>query len=363
MARHRFQLIATGALLLTATNVAAITAQRTFVSGSGVDNPDCSIVRPCRGFAAALTATTAGGEIIVLDSGGYGRLTITKSISIIAPPGIYAGVSVAAGFDGVTVNAPGATVVLRGLSINGLGGSGNGILVQQAGRIRIEGCVVSNMGAVGIYHRAPGAEMIVLDTIVRDTADTGLALAAASASIVLDHVRSEHNQFTGIYVAHVVGAMTVRAAIADSVFAQNGGNGIWADAFSGATTTILVERSLIAGNGLRGFYATAGAAGANEEITLARNSFVDNSSYAVHSLASLPSRATIHASDNAFTATQSIYNQVRAEGSGSTLFASTNNGNIVLSCFDSAFLASQGNNFGGGIIDDATCTVVRQGGS
>ena len=147
MARHRFQLIATGALLLTATNVAAITAQRTFVSGSGVDNPDCSIVRPCRGFAAALTATTAGGEIIVLDSGGYGRLTITKSISIIAPPGIYAGVSVAAGFDGVTVNAPGATVVLRGLSINGLGGSGNGILVQQAGRIRIEGCVVSNMPA------------------------------------------------------------------------------------------------------------------------------------------------------------------------------------------------------------------------
>ena len=57
-----------------------------------------------------------------MDSAGYGAVTITQSVSIIAPAGIYAGISVFGG-DGVTVNAPGAIVVLRGLSINGQGGN------------------------------------------------------------------------------------------------------------------------------------------------------------------------------------------------------------------------------------------------
>jgi len=109
-------------LLLLASNLAEATAKRTFVASHGVDNPNCSIVAPCRNFAAAITATSAGGEVIVLDSAGYGPVTTTKSISIVAPPGIYAGISVLAG-NGVTIDAPGATVVLRGLSINSQGGA------------------------------------------------------------------------------------------------------------------------------------------------------------------------------------------------------------------------------------------------
>jgi hypothetical protein len=66
-----------------------------------------------------MTVTAANGEIVVLDSGGYGRVTIDKSVSIVAPPGIYAGISVFAGQDGVTIFTPGITVVLRGLTING----------------------------------------------------------------------------------------------------------------------------------------------------------------------------------------------------------------------------------------------------
>jgi hypothetical protein len=75
----------------------AAAAQRTFVATSGVDNPSCSLASPCRTFAAAVAATAIGGEAIVLDSGGYGPVTVTKSMSIITPPGIYAGVSVPAG--------------------------------------------------------------------------------------------------------------------------------------------------------------------------------------------------------------------------------------------------------------------------
>ena len=97
-------------------------AQRAFVASNGNDAGPCSITAPCRGFTEAVSKTNAGGEVVVLDSAGYGAVTINKSISIIAPPGVYAGVSVLSG-NGITVNAPGATVALRGLSINGQGGS------------------------------------------------------------------------------------------------------------------------------------------------------------------------------------------------------------------------------------------------
>jgi hypothetical protein len=111
-----------GILLLATSNLAAATAQRTFVASSGVDNPTCSLGTPCRSFAAAVTATDPAGEVIVVDSAGYGPVTSTRPVSIIAPPGIYGGISVLPGNDCVTIDAPGSTVVLRGLSINGQGG-------------------------------------------------------------------------------------------------------------------------------------------------------------------------------------------------------------------------------------------------
>ena len=132
------------ALSLFSTTGAAMTAQRTFVASTGSDVDPCSIAAPCRGFARAITQTSAGGEVVVLDSAGYGSVTVTKSVSIIAPAGIYAGISVLSG-DGVTVNAPGATVVLHGLSINGQGGD-RGVSLLAAARLRVENCVVSGMG-------------------------------------------------------------------------------------------------------------------------------------------------------------------------------------------------------------------------
>src|SRR5262249_18801333 len=87
-------------LLLSSLLVATLAegaSQRTFVSAIGVNNPVCSIGAPCRDFASAITATSPGGEVIVLDSGGYGSVAIAQSVSIIASPGVYAGISVFAG--------------------------------------------------------------------------------------------------------------------------------------------------------------------------------------------------------------------------------------------------------------------------
>ncbi len=83
--------------LVLVVAASANAAQRTFVSTAGFDTNDCSLTAPCRGFAKALTVTDVGGEIVVLDSGGYGAVAIGQPVSIIAPSGVYAGISVFAG--------------------------------------------------------------------------------------------------------------------------------------------------------------------------------------------------------------------------------------------------------------------------
>jgi hypothetical protein len=55
-------------------------ATRTWVSGVGDDANPCSRTAPCKTFAGAISKTAAGGEINVLDPGGFGAVTITKSI-------------------------------------------------------------------------------------------------------------------------------------------------------------------------------------------------------------------------------------------------------------------------------------------
>src|SRR5438874_11521405 len=102
----------------------AALAQRTFVSAAtGNDANPCTRTAPCRNFAAAIAQTASGGEVIVLDSGGYGTVTINQAVSLVAPPGVYAGISVFSG-TGITVNAgPSDVVTLRGLTLTGLGGA------------------------------------------------------------------------------------------------------------------------------------------------------------------------------------------------------------------------------------------------
>jgi hypothetical protein len=94
------------AMLVAFAASSASAIPRTFVASSGKDTHACTRAQPCRGFAAALALTDAGGEIVVLDSAGYGPVTIDKSVSIVAPPGVYAGISVLSG-DGITINTPG----------------------------------------------------------------------------------------------------------------------------------------------------------------------------------------------------------------------------------------------------------------
>src|SRR5205823_1437901 len=111
--------------LLLVTSTAFAQATRTWVSGVGDDVNPCSRTAPCKTFSVAIGKTAAGGEIDVLDPGGFGAVTITKAITI---DGHNTMTSVlASGTNGVLINAGANDVVtLRGLSItapnNGLVG-------------------------------------------------------------------------------------------------------------------------------------------------------------------------------------------------------------------------------------------------
>src|SRR5574339_373052 len=83
-------------------------ATRTWVSGVGDDANPCSRTAPCKTFAGAISKTATAGEINVLDPGGFGAVTITKSITI---DGAGAQASIlAANTNGVIINGPSIVV-------------------------------------------------------------------------------------------------------------------------------------------------------------------------------------------------------------------------------------------------------------
>src|SRR5204863_7798227 len=105
------------ALVCALTPEAMAQATRTWVSGVGDDANPCSRTAPCKTFAGAISKTAVNGTINALDPGGYGALTITKSITIDGT-GTYASI-LAAGVNGINISAASITVKLRGISIDG----------------------------------------------------------------------------------------------------------------------------------------------------------------------------------------------------------------------------------------------------
>jgi hypothetical protein len=128
-------------------------ATRTWISGVGDDANPCSRTAPCKTFAGAISKTAARGEINVLDSGGFGGVTITKSITLKAE-GVLGGMLVA-GTSGIIINAAATdTIVLDGLDIEGLGATGNstnGINILSARDV-----VVRNSSIRGFTNAASG---------------------------------------------------------------------------------------------------------------------------------------------------------------------------------------------------------------
>jgi hypothetical protein len=130
------------AAVVLGNSMAHAQATRTWVSGVGDDANPCSRTAPCKTFAGAISKTAATGEIEALDPGGFGAVTITKSIYIDGGAGQIAGVLVS-GTNGIVISAGANDVVtLRNLDINGLATGLAGIKILAAAEVNIENCVI-----------------------------------------------------------------------------------------------------------------------------------------------------------------------------------------------------------------------------
>ncbi|MEA2903504.1 MAG: hypothetical protein QOI12_891 [Alphaproteobacteria bacterium] len=246
------------ALGLTALAANAAGPSRTFVSATGTDSGTCTRATPCRTLAFAHGVTASGGEIAILDTAGYGSLTITKSISIVNPGGVEAGILASAGGDALTIAAAGSDVIsLRGLTIEGAGSGANGIVLTTGGKLTIVDSVVRGFTANGI-NIAPSSgatTFFIGNTLVSDNGSIGIRIAPplgiATASGSMNHVAANNNGANGI---HVSGALTFGAAmkvtITNSVATGNTSVGILCEsADTYAATRVVVTNSSVSGNG------------------------------------------------------------------------------------------------------------------
>src|SRR3954453_6715506 len=159
MRRIALLAIAAGFVVPLMASPAHAQATRTWVSGVGDDINPCSRTAPCKTFAGAISKTAAGGEINAIDSGGFGSVTITKSITIDGT-GVMSSI-LAAGTNGIIINITNnadlaRSVRIRGLAINGAGTGQIGIKVMAASRVTIEESVIDGFTSDGVSIAAPG---------------------------------------------------------------------------------------------------------------------------------------------------------------------------------------------------------------
>ena len=179
--------------VLTFASVTQAQATRTWVSGVGDDVNPCSRTAPCKTFAGAISKTATGGEINALDPGGYGAVTITKSITIDATGTM--GSILGSQVNGIIINIAATdaakTVRIRGLSINGAGTGINGIRVIAAAKVTVENTLIDGFTQNGISVEATGAQVFVRNTSIRNNA-SGIN-NASGAEVLLSGVSVVHN--------------------------------------------------------------------------------------------------------------------------------------------------------------------------
>lgn len=234
---------------------ASAQATRTWVSGVGDDVNPCSRTAPCKTFAGAISKTAAGGEISVLDPGGFGAVTITKAISLTNDGAGEAGILVA-GTNGITVSAGASDIVnVRGLVIDSSGGL-SGIRLNSGAALNIENCVIKNFSGAGVgitFTPNAASQLFVSDTILSNNGGGILvstaSVGAATILVSLNRVQAENNGF-GIKAQGAAVTGGISMVVRDSVAAGNSGNGIWATSPTGGSVNrMMIDRTAAINNG------------------------------------------------------------------------------------------------------------------
>lgn len=264
---RKINLLACLAMVLLGTTLLNAQATRTWVSGVGDDANPCSRTAPCKTWAGAISKTAPGGEIDALDPGGFGALTITKSITLDGGGGQVASVLVS-GTNGIVV-AAGANdvVILRNLRFNGLLNSGNpglnGIRFISGKDLNVENCVVFGFGTNGIdIELGASATAHIVNTIVKNTgscvpgsctAGSGDGIFATTTAGTL-RVAIDRSQIMVSSNNGIEAGSNAHVEVNDSLIANSGGSGLMSDG-AGGTSRIGMNYGAIEG-GQNGATAT-----------------------------------------------------------------------------------------------------------
>jgi hypothetical protein len=166
----RFGLLTLLCLVMTPAIFAQ--AQRTFVSGANGNDANaatnCAVTTPCRNFTAAQGVTNSGGDIVVLDSAGYGSFTITKALNISVPSGVYAGITRSTGGAALVVNAGSSDIVrIKGLLINATVGATTGIQINGGKRVEVWDTQIQG-AQVGVEVAGTNVRVFMSNIVVED---------------------------------------------------------------------------------------------------------------------------------------------------------------------------------------------------
>jgi hypothetical protein len=242
-------------------------APRAYVSVNGNDANVCSDpATPCRTFVGAIAQVTTGGEVVVLESGTYGGGTISKSVTISAPPGVVAVVAAT-----LSVLGADALVTLRGISSFSPTStpSGDGVVFYAGVGINLENCVFRGW-SYGVWFKAPG-KLNVTDTTFRDNVFGANLNTNGTAGMEASFERTRWLNNT--YGLTVIG----HATITDSVFSGNQtGLGAYNEPAFSTSSDVSLESSIIASNSQGGLVSTSGAPGQGSATLRVSNTSVTN---------------------------------------------------------------------------------------
>jgi hypothetical protein len=280
--RLTLNILGLAVFILATSSLAQAQATRTWVSGVGDDANPCSRTAPCKTYAGAISKTAKDGEISTLDPGGFGTVTITKSITINGTPGSGYGSILASGTSGVIINITDSldlrkTVRLNWLDINGAPSSTpgtTGIRILAAAVVHVENCVIDSFRSTtvgfgnGIHvNTSAQTELHVRNTTIRNCLNDGIRMETSAGQVIASIVNSKISKnATGIHAVNGVVAM-----VAGCEIASNSGIGI--DAEEGALgTQVNVEGCYIAFHGTAGVQAGSGAS----DVRLSNNFIAQN---------------------------------------------------------------------------------------
>ena len=283
------------AILVCAAVSASAANNRSAVSVAGLDTNACTPVSPCRSFVAAIAVTNPGGEIIALDSAGYGPFTITIPVTVGGAPGVHAAITTSSGA-GIAV-AAGSTdrVSIRNLVLIGAGGT-YGIYDTAAAALDVRHCLIRGY-QFGIEVESNGALDLTIDdtTLLDDAAGIGL-----------------YGDYNGVNAVH--------ATITNSLI-QGGSQGLAAY----YSTKVLVAHCTIAGN-VTGASAVANTGGPPlvADLTIEDSVIAHNiHGTSVYAVAPAVARLTLSANVIAYCASEGVYQiDAVAYSFGNNVFAS-----------------------------------------